>query len=52
MHLTKRWGVICLSVWLILQGLIVFVPRLSFDGLHVLMAALAIVAGVLLLFDR
>jgi hypothetical protein len=51
MQLTKRWGVICLSVWLILQGLITF-AHLSFEGLHFVLAALAIVAGILLLFDR
>ncbi len=51
MQLTKRWGVICLSVWLILHGLAIAFG-LSFQGMAFVLAALAIVAGILLLFDR
>jgi hypothetical protein len=51
MNLTKKLGVILLSVWLILSGLAVLI-NLSFQGFPVLMAILAIAAGVLLLIDR
>ena len=51
MHLTRKWGVILLSVWLILRGLSVLV-EFSFHGFGVVMAILAIAAGVLLLLDR
>jgi len=51
MRLTRKLGVILLSVWLILTGLTRLVD-LTFQGLPVLMAILAIAAGVLLLLDR
>jgi len=51
MNITKKLGVILLSVWLILEGLIVLLA-LTFQGLPVLMGILAIAAGVLLLLDR
>jgi hypothetical protein len=51
MKLTKKLGVICLSVWLILSGLVPLL-KLSFEGLGLVLAILAIAAGVLLLIDR
>jgi hypothetical protein len=51
MRPTRKIGVIVLCAWLILTGLFhFFTPR--FEGVSTLMAILAIVAGVLLLFDR
>jgi hypothetical protein len=44
-------GLILLSVWLILTGLLPFI-NLSFPGLEVALAILAIAAGVLLLLKR
>jgi hypothetical protein len=48
MKLTKNLGAITLAIWLILTGLIPLLG-LQFRGLATLMAALAAVAGVLLL---
>jgi hypothetical protein len=39
-----------LAIWLILTGLVAFVPALS--GIGILLAILAIIAGLLLLFGR
>jgi hypothetical protein len=51
MKITKKIGVILLSVWLILTGIIPLI-KLNFEGLPILMAILAIAAGALLLVDR
>jgi len=51
MNFTKKIGVILLSIWLIVQGLMVIL-HLSFQGSAVIMAILAIAAGILLLIDR
>lgn len=49
MHVNKHLGVILLSVWLILTGLIALFS-LSFTGLGIVMGILAIAAGAALLF--
>ena len=51
MKLTKNLGMVLLGIWLILTGIIPLV-NLSFSGLGVLMAVLAIAAGVLILLGR
>jgi hypothetical protein len=51
MKLPKKLGVKLLAVWLILQGLVSLL-NLSFTGSGILLAALAIIAGVLILLDR
>jgi len=51
MHLTHNLGMILLAIWLILYGLIALLG-LSFSGLGVIMAILAIAAGVLILLNR
>ncbi len=51
MKLPKNLGMLLLSIWLILTGLIPLVS-LSFSGLGTLMAILAIAAGVLILLGR
>jgi len=47
----KNWGFICLSVWLILTGI---VPLIDFRvmGYSTFMSILAIAAGILILMDR
>ncbi len=47
-QLKGRFGVILLAVWLIIGGAAVIV-HLSFDAFPILMAILAIIAGILLL---
>ena len=51
MKLTKSLGMLLLGIWLILTGLIAIL-NLSFTGLSILMAILAIAAGVLILLNR
>lgn len=48
---TKRIGMLLLAIWLILTGLI-GITDLSFNGLGLIMAILAIAAGVLILIGR
>jgi hypothetical protein len=51
MRLTKNLGMLLLSIWLILTGLIALLG-FSFQGLPSVMAILAIAAGVLILMGR
>lgn len=47
----KGAGTLLLSIWLILHGLTALIG-FSFNGLGVIMALLALVAGILLLLGR
>jgi hypothetical protein len=51
MHInfTKNIGMLLLAIWLILSGLAAFIPM---GGLGVILALLAIVAGVFILIGR
>jgi hypothetical protein len=51
MKLTKNLGMLLLGVWLILSGLIPLLD-LSFSGLGIFMAILAIAAGAFTLLGR
>jgi len=51
MKLTRNIGMLLLAVWLILTGLVPLL-NLSFSGLGMLMAVLAIASGVLLAIGR
>ena len=51
MKFTKNIGMLLLSIWLILSGLISLLS-FSFAGLPVVMAILAIAAGVFILLGR
>jgi hypothetical protein len=50
MKITKSIGMLLLAIWLIVSGLAAFVPALS--GLGVILAILAIAAGVFILLGR
>jgi len=50
MKITKNIGMLLLAIWLILYGLATFIPALS--GLGVILAILAIAAGVFILLGR
>jgi hypothetical protein len=52
MKFTKNIGMLLLAIWLILYGIFALVPRLDFSGEPMLMAILAIVAGVFILIGR
>ena len=49
--LPKNLGMILLGIWLIMTGLIPLL-HFNFEGLSLIMAVLAIVTGLLFLFDR
>jgi hypothetical protein len=49
MKLTKNIGMLLLGIWLILNGLISLL-HFSFEGLWILMAILAIGAGIFIMF--
>jgi hypothetical protein len=51
MKITKNIGMLLLSIWLILTGLIALL-KFDFSGLPVIMAILAIAAGIFLLLGR
>ena len=51
MSLTKNFGMLLLSVWLVLTGIIPLLS-LSFKGLPMVMSILAILAGLLILVGR
>lgn len=51
MKFTGSMGMILLAVWLILTG-IAQIISLSFTGMHFVMGALAVAAGVLILMGR
>ena len=51
MRLTKNLGMLLLAIWLILGGLLPLL-HLSFSGAGILMAILAIAAGVFILIGR
>ena len=50
MKFNKSIGFLLLAIWLILTGLAAFIPMLA--GLGVILAILAIAAGVLIILDR
>lgn len=50
MRITKNIGFLLLAIWLILTGLAAFIPL--FAGLGVILAILAIAAGVFILLGR
>jgi hypothetical protein len=47
---TRNIGMLLLAIWLILSGLAFFIPAIS--GLGVVLAILAIAAGVFILIGR
>ncbi len=51
MRITRRLGILLLSIWLILMGLTELV-KLNITGLGTILAILALAAGVLLLLER
>jgi hypothetical protein len=51
MHITHNIGFLLLAIWLILYGLIGLLS-LSFAGLGIIMAIIAIAAGIFILLGR
>jgi uncharacterized membrane protein YccF (DUF307 family) len=51
MRVTRSIGMLLLSIWLILTGLITLL-KFSFTGLDIIMAILGIAAGIFILIGR
>ncbi len=51
MKLSQNLGMLLLAIWLIVTGLVALLG-LSFSGLPIIMAILAIAAGVLILLGK
>jgi len=51
MNITKNLGMLLLSIWLIAQGVVVLLS-VSFPALPMVMAGLAIAAGVCILIGK
>lgn len=49
--LGKSWAIICLALFLIIFGLSILL-HLTFEGITIVEALLAVVAGILFLFGR
>ncbi len=52
MNGTKDLGMLLLGIWLIVSGVVAIVPAVFFDGLRLIMAILAIIAGTFILMRR
>lgn len=52
MRITRNLGFLLLAIWLILTGLLTFVPALAVQGIGLILALIAIGAGVLILLGR
>ena len=50
MKITRNIGMLLLAIWLIVSGLAAFIPALG--GLGVILAILAIAAGIFILLGR
>jgi hypothetical protein len=51
MKLDRQLGMLLLAIWLIATG-VVQLTNLSFNGMHMVMAILALAAGILLVIRR
>jgi hypothetical protein len=51
MRLTRNMGMLLLGIWLILTGLLQ-IASISIPGIGIILALLAIVAGILILMGR
>jgi hypothetical protein len=52
MDYTKNIGMLLLSIWLIVSGLVALVPAVYFNGLGSILGILAIAAGVFILLKK
>jgi hypothetical protein len=52
MKITKNLGMLLLSIWLIISGMVGIIPALYFNGLSTILEILAVAAGVFILLDR
>jgi hypothetical protein len=51
-NFTNNIGMLLLGIWLIVSGVAALVPAVYFDGLRVIMAILAVLAGIFILLRK
>jgi len=51
-NFTNNIGMLLLGIWLIVSGVAALVPAVYFDGLRVIIALLAVLAGIFILLRR
>lgn len=49
---TKKFGMILLGIWLIVTGLVYFIPAIAISIVMTILAIVAIVGGLLLVFGK
>jgi hypothetical protein len=52
MKITKKLGMILLGIWLIVFGFTMIIPAIGIQIVMIILAIVAIVAGLLLLFGK
>jgi hypothetical protein len=52
MNFTNNVGMLLLGIWLIVSGVAALVPAVYFDGLRVIIAILAVLAGIFILLRK
>jgi len=52
MDFTKNIGMLLLSIWLIISGVVALVPAVYFNGLGSILGILAIAAGIFILIKK
>jgi hypothetical protein len=52
MDFSKNVGMLLLGIWLIASGVVALVPAMYFEGLRVILAILAIFAGIFILMRK
>jgi hypothetical protein len=52
MNFTNNIGMLLLGIWLIVSGVAALVPAVYFDGLRVIIAILAVLAGIFILMRK
>jgi len=52
MNFKNNIGMLLLGIWLIVSGVAALVPAVYFDGLRVVIAILAVLAGIFILLRK
>jgi hypothetical protein len=48
----RNWGLLVLGIWLIAMAVLQLIPQISFNGSGLLLALVALAAGILLVLGR
>jgi len=52
MNFKNNIGMLLLGIWLVVSGVAALVPAVYFDGLRVIIAILAVLAGIFILLRK